>query len=166
MRSCGSCRSRWPRSGVFVDQSLQEIASIVEEAGLGVVQLHGDEPVEMWEQIEWPVIKAVAVTGAFDAESLADWPVGVTPLLDAHDPARKGGTGRVIDWERAHAAARVRRIVLSGGLNPANVRSAIQKVRPWAVDAASGVEQHRGIKDRGLMQAFVEEVRAATSAGE
>jgi phosphoribosylanthranilate isomerase len=151
--------------GVFVDQPLDEIAGVVESAGLGVVQLHGSEPESMWQLIGSPVIKAVGVTGRHDVRAMLDWPASVTPLLDAHDPVRKGGTGRVIDWGVAELAAKARPIVLSGGLTPDNVAHAIRTVRPWAVDVSSGVEHAPGVKDMRLMRAFVAAVRSGPETG-
>lgn len=83
-------------------------------------------------------------------------------LLDAHAPGVHGGTGTTIDWLLAAdvVAAAARPVVLSGGLRPDNVADAVQRVRPAAVDTASGVEPSAGIKDASLMRAFVEAARA------
>jgi phosphoribosylanthranilate isomerase len=88
-------------------------------------------------------------------------PEMVTIVLDAHDPERHGGTGRTIDWERAARIAVRRRVLLAGGLNPANVVQAIRQVRPFGVDVASGIEDQPGIKSTARMQAFVTAVREA-----
>lgn len=84
-------------------------------------------------------------------------------LLDAHAPGQHGGTGRTIDWDLATRVARSadRPVVLSGGLRPENVADAVQRVRPVAVDTASGVESAPGIKDAALMRGFAD---AATGA--
>ena len=150
--------------GVFVNQPLDEILAIAGEVGLGAVQLHGDEPASMWTRVPGRCLKAVGVGAGFDAKALAGWPPSVWPLLDAHDPARRGGTGRAIDWDAAAAAARARRIVLAGGLDPSNIREAISRVRPSAVDVSSGVERAPGIKDIDRLRAFVEGVAAADAA--
>jgi phosphoribosylanthranilate isomerase len=86
-------------------------------------------------------------------------------LLDAHDPVRHGGTGRVIDWLAAARVAATRRVLLAGGLTPANVGDAIAAVRPWGVDVASGVEASPGRKRRDLLEQFVAAVRAADTNG-
>jgi phosphoribosylanthranilate isomerase len=82
-------------------------------------------------------------------------------LLDAHDPVKRGGTGTTVDWRRAAIIARSRRIILAGGLTPDNVRQAIDEVRPFAVDVASGVESSPGVKNHDLVRAFIEAARSA-----
>jgi phosphoribosylanthranilate isomerase len=147
--------------GVFVSQPLDDIRGVARAAGLGAIQLHGEEPAEMWAKVPGACIKAIGVGEAFDVASLSGWPVSVLPLLDVHDPARRGGTGRAVDWTVAAAAARVRPVVLAGGLRPENVEDAIQRVHPYAVDVSSGVEREPGIKDAVRLRAFFEGVARA-----
>jgi phosphoribosylanthranilate isomerase len=80
-------------------------------------------------------------------------------LLDAFVEGFGGG-GKVFDWSLIPRSVRVP-VVLSGGLNPANVTDGVLTVRPWAVDVSSGVEQAKGIKDAGLMRRFCQAVRDA-----
>ena len=75
-------------------------------------------------------------------------------MLDAHDPVRRGGTGRTIDWSVAAAMAARRRTILSGGLHPHNVAEAVDRVRPYMVDVSSGVESAPGVKDPAKLRAF------------
>ena len=147
--------------GVFVNQPLDQIRAVADDVGLSALQLHGDEDVSACAGLPRPCIKAVGVGAPFDAEALAGWPQDVWPLLDAHDPDRRGGTGRTIDWDVAAALARARRVILAGGLDASNVRRAIARVRPFAVDVSSGVEREPGVKDPGRLRAFVESVAAA-----
>jgi phosphoribosylanthranilate isomerase len=130
---------------------MQTIAS---DVPLGAVQLHGSETVAIAEALLQPVIKAVPVTSEFDPASLDAWPSPVTVLLDAHDPVKRGGTGRPIDWSLAAQAAARRPVMLSGGLTPENVRDAIDAVRPYAIDLSSGVEASPGIKDPARLRAL------------
>jgi phosphoribosylanthranilate isomerase len=146
--------------GVFVNQPREDVLAIADAVGLGAVQLHGDEPPEWYASFPRRVIKTVPVVEGFDATALSAVPASATVLLDAHDPIRRGGTGRVIDWTLAAAAARTRPVILSGGLTPDNVRAAADQVRPYAVDVASGVESSAGIKDHSKMRAFLEALRA------
>jgi phosphoribosylanthranilate isomerase len=150
--------------GVFVDAPLDAIRAAASAVGLTAIQLHGDEPREMWTSVPGRCIKAAGARAGFDAAAVSAWPPGVWPLLDAHDPARRGGTGRAADWDAAAGLARSRRIILAGGLDASNIRDAIARVRPFAVDVASGVEREPGIKDRDRLRAFVESVAAADAA--
>ena len=150
--------------GVFVNQPLDEIRTVAAGVGLSAIQLHGDEPPGAWGSVPGRCIKAVGVGRGFDAAAVAAWPADIWPLLDAHDPARRGGTGRAVDWDIAAEVSRTRRIILAGGLDASNIGDAIARVRPFAVDVASGVEREPGIKDPERLRAFVERVAAADAA--
>ena len=138
--------------GVFVNAGRDEIEAAADEANLQAVQLHGDETPALARSLSRRVIKAVALTGDID-ERVNDWP-GTMLLLDAHDPARRGGTGSVIDWDRAAAIARARDVILAGGLGPENVADAVARVRPAGIDVSSGVESSPGIKDPEKLRAL------------
>lgn len=71
------------------------------------------------------------------------------------------GTGRVADWAAAAELAQRTRVILAGGLNPANLAEALKTVRPWGVDVSSGVESSPGSKDPALVTAFVAAARRA-----
>src|SRR5262245_39042362 len=83
--------------GVFVNQSRDDVVRAADVAGLGAIQLHGEEPPSFAAALDRPVIKAVAVGGA--DPDVEEWPAGVTLLLDVHDRQKRGGTGRTIDWQ-------------------------------------------------------------------
>lgn len=145
--------------GVFVNESLDGIRSIVEKTGIRVVQLHGDEPPTYAAALDCPVFRAVRVDEG-DVVS-ASWPAETTFLVDTVDPVRRGGTGVAVDWDRAAALARERKIVLAGGLTPANVAEAITAVRPFGVDVSSGVEESPGVKDFDKVARFLANARSA-----
>ena len=147
--------------GVFVDQPAAEVLDIAAFVPLGAVQLHGSESVSDFTAVRQPIIKAVAVGDAFDIASVDGLPPEVTVLLDAHDPVRRGGTGRTIDWSVAASVAARRSTILSGGLNAANVADAVARVRPQMVDVSSGVELEPGRKDPDKLKAFFAAVGAA-----
>ena len=144
--------------GVFVDQPADEVNEIARLVGLGAVQLHGAEDQAYAKQIVRPVVKAVT-TGAGQ-----EWPSDVRLLLDAHDPVRKGGTGKTIDWTIAADIARHRDVILAAGLTPENVAGAIALVRPYGIDVSSGVETKPGIKDHGRITALFEAVHGSHDA--
>lgn len=143
--------------GVFVNQT-DEAADIARDVGLSAAQFHGDEFPSSYRGFPVQVIKAITVRDASALEEAGMVPDEATVLLDAHDRVKRGGTGRVIDWEIAAMVARTRRTILSGGLTPANVAEAIGVVRPYAVDVSSGVESSPGIKDRTKLRALFEAI--------
>ena len=138
--------------GVFVNAGRDEIEAAADEANLQAVQLHGDETPDLARSLSRRVIKAIPLTGDID-ERVNEWS-GTMLLLDAHDAARRGGTGRVVDWDRAAAIARTHDIILAGGLGPGNVADAVARVRPAGIDVSSGVESSPGIKDPGKLRAL------------
>ena len=82
--------------------------------------------------------------------------------MDAYIEGVAGGTGQVFDWSLATGKFG-KEIILAGGLNPANVASAIRQVKPWAVDVSGGVEAAKGIKDANKITHFMQEVHRANS---
>ena len=143
---------RIARVGVFVNQTRNFIWNAAEQVELTALQLHGDETPVFAAALPRPVIKAVPVTEGFSLDTVMEIPRSITVLLDAHDPVRRGGTGTTIDWSAAAAVAWRRPIFLSGGLNPGNIREAIDRVNPHAVDVSSGVESAPGRKDAGKLR--------------
>ena len=150
--------------GVFVDQSIEEIQDTVATVGLGVVQLHGIESPAACARLGSRVIKSVSVRDGLTTLDPDAYPAPVTILLDAHDPERRGGTGRTVDWDLAARIASTRRTILSGGLTASNVTEAVARVRPHAIDVSSGVEDAPGRKDAGKLRAFFAAVERARSA--
>ena len=148
--------------GVFVNQGASDINAVASLARLSAVQLHGDEEPGFANELTRPVIKAVNLDDR--ARSWAQWPERVMLLADAVDPARRGGTGALADWTAAEQVARVRRLVLAGGLTAGNVAEAIRRVKPFAIDVSSGVETAPGIKDPSRIKQLVDAVRTAEGA--
>jgi phosphoribosylanthranilate isomerase len=144
--------------GVFVNQPVDAIARVAALAGIATIQLHGDEPAQYATTLGWPVWRAMSLADV--KGTLETWPLDTTILLDAHDPVRRGGTGQPIDWAQAADVARLRRVVLAGGLTPENVQQAIARVRPFGVDVSSGVEEAPGVKNSDKVAQFLERARA------
>jgi len=149
--------------GVFANQAPDDINDITEAAGLDLVQLSGGEQVDFVERIRRPVILVRHVSPETDAgellEDLRPGPVAV--LLDTADPSSRGGTGSSFDWQTAHDAGRILPVLLAGGLDAANVASAIEQALPWGVDVSSGVEA-AGAKDIGKIRAFIKAAKGAS----
>jgi phosphoribosylanthranilate isomerase len=139
--------------GVFVDPAADDIARAA-QAGVRLAQIHGRVPVGS----ALPILRAVHLGDHPDGLDVEVGPLE-TILLDAHDPVLHGGTGRTVDFARAASVSARRRIILAGGLTPANVRDAIGVVKPYAVDVASGVEAEPGVKDPVKLRAFIEAVK-------
>ena len=150
--------------GVFVNQPVEYVAGVASLVPLNAVQLHGDEPVAEVNSVGRPVIKALTLDVASQPHLLSSWPARVTILLDVHDPVRRGGTGRSIDWTAAAAIAAQRRIMLAGGLTPDNVAEAIDRVRPFGIDVSSGVERSPGVKDHARIRALCRAVSVRPAA--
>ncbi len=158
---------RLRRVAVVVNLALAEIEKIWASGLLEEVQLHGDESADFCcTLLEQGIVvsKAVPVISEATIDLLAGYPEQMAFLLDAHVPGQRGGTGRVADWQLARqvvATLAHSRVLLSGGLTPDNVATAVQQVRPAGVDVASGVESSPGVKDESLVRAFVERVKSA-----
>jgi phosphoribosylanthranilate isomerase len=145
--------------GVFVNAPVDVITRVAAETGISTIQLHGDEPPDYADALEWPVVRATTLEQI--EEAFSAWPPGTTFLMDAADPVRRGGTGRTIDWQQAASAARLRRVVLAGGLTADNVAEAIAAVRPFGVDVSSGVEDAPGVKNGDMVARFLASARSA-----
>jgi len=146
--------------GLFVNAATEEIVGTASTCGLGVVQLHGDEPPEACRLEGLKVIKALRVRNAASLALADEYPVS-SLLLDAWDPDCYGGSGRCFDWQLAGKIAARRRLILAGGLTPDNVAEAVRSVRPYAVDVSSGVEEAPGRKDPQKVAAFIRAARGA-----
>ena len=144
--------------GVFVNEDLISVASIVTEAGLSAVQLHGDESPEYCRALAGNyIIKVFRAGEDFDSETYKVDAI----MLDTNDDLLRGGTGRVFDWSIAQRTNNsVPKLFLAGGLSPENVADAITTVRPYAVDACSSLEEIPGRKNRARVRAFVEAARS------
>jgi len=144
--------------GVFVNEETPELVEqIAAEAGVGALQLHGDESPEYCRALNHRrVIKVLRVSRDFVPERALDYEVEAI-MLDAFDKDLRGGTGQTIDWRIARRTRElVSRLFLAGGLSPENVASAIAAVGPYAVDACSALETSSGKKDPQRLRAFVQ----------
>ncbi|MBM4278378.1 MAG: phosphoribosylanthranilate isomerase [Deltaproteobacteria bacterium] len=146
--------------GVFVDEDPEEVMRTVEYCGLNALQFHGKEPPEYCQKFFHPVLKTIRIKNLDSLREIENYR-NVTILLDSYSPHQAGGTGIPFPWEIALKAKESGDFILSGGLNPNNVREAILKVKPLGLDVCSGVEVHPGNKDPLKIKKFIKEVRNA-----
>ncbi len=146
--------------GVFVDAAPDVILRTLIDCGLDLAQLSGDETPEVCAALEARGFKAFHGVPHDGAERYVH---GTAPalLVDGHVSGAYGGTGVRADWSAAAELSKSYSLLLAGGLKPDNVVGAIAQVRPWGVDAASGVESKPGVKDIGRIREFIEAVRLA-----
>lgn len=159
--------------GVFVNASADEVRKIAELVGLDLAQLSGDETAETVRDLDGLAFKAIRPVNESDAlmsvEQFTDTfpanPCAPSLLLDAFNPKLYGGTGETANIKVALAVkAAAPRLMLAGGLTPENVGERVRRIKPWAVDVASGVEDGTpGIKDEFKVRRFIEAVRTAAT---
>jgi len=140
--------------GVFVDDTEAAIQAVFGQSGIDTVQLHGSERPEFAHRLSCAVVKAFAVRPGFDIGELDRYQVAGY-LLDTWSEARgvHGGSGKTFDWSIARAAVqRHPNVILAGGLNPTNIRDALENVQPYAVEFNSGVEIKPGVKNHYKMR--------------
>jgi phosphoribosylanthranilate isomerase len=165
--------------GLFVNHKVEVVATTCEQTGIGTVQLHGDESPEMLAALHERSPKLEIIRGLRVGEdglaevdaylAACEW-LGVplrACLIDARVAGVYGGSGARAPWELLcdwNADEHRPPLILAGGLDADNVAEAIQQVRPWGVDVASGVESESGVKDKTLVERFVQSARIAFAA--
>ena len=149
------------RVGVFVNAPADQIERAIEQGGINVIQLHGDETAEFAAQFSIPVIKAIRVKNHESISTLATFQSSAF-LLDSYVEGQLGGSGATFNWTLAGKAKDLGRpIILAGGLTPLNIREAIRTVQPYGVDVSSGVEHSPGKKDAAKVSEFISNAKTA-----
>ena len=145
---------------LFVNPDAAQVAQVLGRVKPALLQFHGEETPEFCAQFGVPFVKACRIRPGVDASQyLQPFSRAAAWLVDSFVP-EFGGVGESFDWSLVPRGL-ARPLILSGGLDRANVARAIQTVQPWGVDVSSGVESAKGIKDAAKMAAFVAEVRNA-----
>ena len=146
--------------GVFVNETVDNLVTIANEANLDAVQLHGDEDEafiqSLKERTNVEVWKAIQIRTAADTEKWIDSSADML-LFDAYHKDERGGTGEVFDWSSLDAFERP--FMLAGGIDSTNVARAIRTVRPYGIDISSGIETN-GVKDDEKITAFTKIVNS------
>jgi phosphoribosylanthranilate isomerase len=146
--------------GLFVNAARAEIDAACAAIPTLLLQFHGDESPADCAGPGRPWLRAARMAPGFDLlDFAAQYANAMGLLLDAHVDGYGGG-GKVFDWSLIPRGV-PRPLVLSGGLNPANVGDGVRQLRPWAVDVSSGVESAKGIKDADAIHRFCAAVRVA-----
>lgn len=166
-RSLGEAAARGVACvGVFVGESYETIAQVCDAVPLDLVQLHRPLLPDDLRRVPRPIIAVARVgQGGVPAPPPALLAGCRALLLDASVPGSAGGTGVAFDWAAVSGIRFAVPFFLAGGLRADNVAGAVARVRPSAVDVASGVESAPGVKDRDRMARFFEAVRRADGAG-
>lgn len=147
--------------GLFVNEDAETVAAILQQTQLDLLQFHGDETPDYCQQFGRPWFKALRMKPELDLpQEVERYAAARAILLDAYRPGVPGGTGEAFDWARIPVNLNTS-LILAGGLTPANVRKAITRVQPYAVDVSGGVEAEKGIKDSQKIDLFIEEVARA-----
>jgi phosphoribosylanthranilate isomerase len=144
--------------GVFRDEAPERVVDIVNAVGLRGAQLHGHETVEQatFVRLRVPFLIQAFAAGDPAVERAAEYRADAV-MIDSPTP----GSGRVFDWSLTEGVPHGTRLILAGGLTVENVAGAIEQVRPWGVDCATGVEAEPGRKDPRKVRAFVANAKAA-----
>jgi phosphoribosylanthranilate isomerase len=149
----GAVAGRVERVGVFVNPTVEEVAAAFAAGVIDAAQLHGDEEPARFAAFRGRYVKAVRLAGDHSLDEFARWDCERF-LVDAPF-AGFGGSGTLIDERLAALAVARARVILAGGLTPDNVAGLIERVRPWGVDVATGVERAPGLKDPERVRRFV-----------
>jgi len=145
--------------GLFVDPTIEQVEAVLSSVSLHTLQFHGEEAPEFCSRFGRPYLKAIAMTDGVDLSIISEqYESASALLLDSAHNGQFGGTGHAFDWGLIDQTV-ASRVVLAGGLNADNVRSAVEQVNPAGVDVSSGVEREKGIKDVAMMRAFVKAAR-------
>jgi phosphoribosylanthranilate isomerase len=148
--------------GVFVNEEPDRVRTLMDECGLALAQLHGDETAPYCQDLGRPVLKALRLKDRGTFLALAEFSGRANVrgfLIDAFSDQAYGGTGQTVDWGLAQEVAQSMPVVLAGGLTPVNVAEAITLVRPYGVDVSSGVELSPGKKDHEKVKNFIRAAR-------
>lgn len=163
--------ARVAKYGVFVDSGFEEIVATVEKAGLTGVQLHRSADTGLPERLrrhfsgQVDIVRVVPYRAVDFRDQLTACSPGEMVLVDSSSRRAAGGTGESFNWAEARGAferaSAGLRLIAAGGLRPDNVREAIDVLRPWGVDAVSGLETAPGRKDPAQVLAFIQSAQAA-----
>ena len=145
--------------GVFSNEKADVVREISEIVNLDLLQIHGDETPGYCDSLRSPYIKAFRLKDENTLGEVNQYNTNYI-LFDTYSADEYGGTGRAFDWDiLKNQPFENKYVILSGGLNPGNIKEAVNLLQPYAVDVSSGVEESPGKKDIGKIKKFIEAVR-------
>jgi phosphoribosylanthranilate isomerase len=145
--------------GVFVNEKEAAVRHICRLTRITTVQFHGEESSGYCRRFKgFKIIKAFRVNDSFDFKSVIPYTADAY-LFDTFSEAAAGGTGKTFNWDILKHCKFDKPVILSGGLNPGNIRQAVEAIHPYAVDVSSGVETSPGNKACHLIQSFTAVLR-------
>ncbi len=152
--------------GVFFNQQKKEVEDIAKKLGLKILQFHGEETALYCGSFldkGYEVIKTFRIKDSMSLKRIDEYNVSAF-LFDTFSKEEAGGSGKTFDWALIEKRPFLtEKLFLAGGLTVENVEEGIRKIRPFAVDVASGVEKAPGLKDEALLEAFIHKVKSGTN---
>jgi phosphoribosylanthranilate isomerase len=145
--------------GIFRNDPPDRVIKVTLGAGLNAAQLHGHETAEETREVRSKIPVVIKAFSAGDEALKRADDFGADAI---HIDSAAPGSGEVFDWALAEGAPSNRRIILAGGLTPQNVADGIERVQPWGVDVATGVESSPGVKDPTKLKDFINAARRAS----
>ena len=142
-----------------LDLAPDDLLSLAFRVGADGVQPYGEHARESCVAAQSAGLRVLVPVPATEIGTVPSIPDGHTPLIDHRSGNRLGGTGQTFDWSLLAGIGR--EYVLAGGLGAGNVAEAVRSIRPWGVDASSGLESAPGVKDPARIRAFVQAARDA-----
>ena len=159
IRGVNICKEKNIKSvGVFLNQNVDEISSIINEVNLDMIQLHGNENVEDYLSLNKEIIKTIHASNNIESQLSKINLVKYIHLLDATDSQMRGGSGNRFDWNKLKDFS-CEKLFIAGGLKPDNILDLLNKCTPKCVDVSSGIERKIGYKDHELMSEFVRMIK-------
>jgi len=149
--------------GLFLDQPLDEVRATAKKCHLDLIQLHGTESDSYSKDLKkyFKIIKSFRIKDEEGFGNVEHYENADYYLFDNYVKGMPGGTGKIFDWSLMSGKSFSKPFFLAGGLNPGNVKRAIEKVSPYAVDVASGVEKSPGKKDYKRLKEFIDNAKKA-----
>lgn len=150
--------------GVFVNEKIDVVEKIIDTCSLNILQFHGQENPSYCSYFkkkfkQQKIIKVFSIEDKNSLNNISLYSGKIDAiLLDTFIQGKSGGTGKTFDWNIALLAKKYGQIILSGGLNSDNIKTAIKKVSPYAIDVNSGIEKSPGIKDHQKMEKFIKKI--------